>query len=144
MIAALLVSGRDEFTEVDSLVTTGRSSTKLNQGDVQEGDLVQMGVSVAIVGIPAGLKIPEDMKQLKKLCELPKDGSAPELSFFEIRGRELVLYWRAMEPKQKVNVTIDLISNVPGECRPQALGRSGRDPNRAVEGRRRVEVIVNG
>ena len=70
----------------------------------------------AIIGIPAGLKIPEDMKQLKALTERPENGRET-VSYFEIRGRELILYWRGMAPKQTVDVTIDLIADFPGEFR---------------------------
>ena len=57
----------------------------------------------------------------KKLTELPEDGSAPELGYFETRGsRELVLYWRSLAPKQKIELNLDLIANVPGEYRGPA------------------------
>ena len=107
-------------------------TTRLSKTEATEGESVQLNVEVAnksgkgqgmvtaIVGIPAGLKVPEDMKQLKQMCELPKDGSAPQLSYFEIRGRELVLYWRQIQPDQKLQVTIDLICNLPGEYRGPA------------------------
>ena len=39
----------------------------------------------------------------------------PLVSAFEIRGRELVLYWRDLAPDQKIEVPIDLICRVPGE-----------------------------
>jgi hypothetical protein len=45
---------------------------------------------------------------------------AGEISFFELRGRELVLYWRDVKPDAKVNLTIDLIAEIPGEFRGPA------------------------
>jgi uncharacterized membrane protein YgcG len=111
--------------------------TKLNKEQVKEGDGVRLNVTlenlskdkgqpmtVAIVGLPAGLKVPEDMKQLKELATLRKgDGDAVlpgEISFFEIRGRELVLYWRDMKPGAKIDLAIDLVADIPGEYRGPA------------------------
>ena len=73
----------------------------------------------AIIGIPAGLKIPEDMKQLTALTQKP-EGGREKVSYFEIRGRELVLYWRGMGPKQAVEVNIDLVADIPGEFKGPA------------------------
>ncbi|HTU93776.1 MAG TPA: alpha-2-macroglobulin family protein, partial [Gemmataceae bacterium] len=73
------------------------------------------GMAVAILGLPGGLTIPEDMKQLKDHTRQPSDGERPLLSAFEIRGRELVLYWRDLAPEQKIDVPINLICRVPGE-----------------------------
>lgn len=101
--------------------------TALNKKQMTEGESAQLNVKVsnlkatghgmvtAIVGIPAGMKLPEDMKQLKVLTDRPLDGSEPKLSYFEIRGRELVLYWRSMAPEQKIDLTLDLLADVPGE-----------------------------
>ena len=73
------------------------------------------GMAVAVVGLPGGLTMPEDMKQLKEYTRVPEDGTRPLVSAFEIRGRELVLYWRDLAPEQKIEVPIDLICRVPGE-----------------------------
>jgi hypothetical protein len=73
------------------------------------------GMATAILGLPGGLTIPEDMKQLKDYIRPPSDGQRPLVSAFEIRGRELVLYWRDLAPDQKIDVPIDLICRVPGE-----------------------------
>lgn len=37
-----------------------------------------------------------------------------------IRGRELILYWRGLEPDQKIALSIDLICDVPGSYRGPA------------------------
>ncbi len=55
------------------------------------------------------------MKQLKGYTRGPTDGKRPLLSYFEVRGRELVLYWRDLAPDQKIEVPIDLICRIPGE-----------------------------
>ena len=73
------------------------------------------GMATAVIGLPGGLTLPEDLKQLKQHCRQPEDGSRPLVSAFEIRGRELVLYWRDLAPNQKIAVPIDLIARVPGE-----------------------------
>jgi uncharacterized protein YfaS (alpha-2-macroglobulin family) len=102
-------------------------TTKLNKSEAAEGDTVQLAVKVAngkekqngmvtaIVGIPAGLKVPEDMKQLKKLTEKPDDGKRPTVSYWEKRGRELVFYWHGLNENQAVEFGIDLIAEIPGE-----------------------------
>lgn len=100
--------------------------------DVSEGAAVQLkvrlensaekgkGMATAILGIPAGLSIPEDFKQLKDLCRVPEDGSRPRLAAFEVLGRELVLYWRDLAPREVVELNLDLIARVPGEYAGQA------------------------
>ena len=73
------------------------------------------GMATAIIGLPGGMTIPEDLKQLKEYIRVPEDGKRPTLSAFEIRGRELVLYWRDLAPKETIEVPVDLICRVPGE-----------------------------
>src|SRR5262249_37050928 len=73
------------------------------------------GMAVAIIGLPGGLTLPEDMKQLTGYTRLPDDGTRPLIAAFELRGRELVLYWRDLQPGQKIEVPIDLVCRVPGE-----------------------------
>lgn len=106
--------------------------TKLNKATMSEGESVRLDVSVqnlqdkahgmviAIVGIPAGLKLPEDMKQLKALTDKPVDGTEPTISYWETRGRELVIYWRGMTPNQAITFGLDLIAETPGEYRGPA------------------------
>jgi hypothetical protein len=108
-------------------------TTKLDRASAVEGETVHLtvdvanqsgkgqGMTVAIVGLPAGLTLPEDMKQLKDLARLRNNGTeAGPISAWETRGRELVLYWRDMAPDKKVQVSIDLICRVPGEYRGPA------------------------
>lgn len=102
--------------------------TTLDRQAAKEGEAVHLtvkvenvsgkgqGMTVAIVGLPAGLTLPEDMKQLKEHARLRNDGAEPGLiSAWEIRGRELVLYWRDLAPEAKIEVPVDLICRVPGE-----------------------------
>lgn len=108
-------------------------TTKLDRNEVKEGETVRMkaivenksgngqGMAVAILGIPAGLALPEDMAQLKEMAKLRENGTKQgPISFFEVRGRELVLYWRDLAPAQKIEVDVDLICRIPGEYRGPA------------------------
>jgi hypothetical protein len=106
--------------------------TKLAKAALAEGDTTRLtvkvtnvsgqdqGMAVAIVGLPAGLIVPEDLKQLKEHCKVPEDGTRPLLGAFEVQGRELVLYWRDLAKGQTVEVPVDLVAQVPGEYRGPA------------------------
>jgi hypothetical protein len=112
-------------------------TTRLDRTEVKEADKVRLtvevanrtgkgqGMAVAIIGLPAGLKVPEDLKQLEGYVRLrdkaPRaDGRNLYLSAYEIRGRELVLYWRDLGPDEKIRVNLDLVGWVPGEYRGPA------------------------
>lgn len=107
-------------------------ATKLSKTEAAEGDTVRLNVTVenlkgtqngmvtAVVGIPAGLKVPEDMKQLKLLTDRKEEGKRPTVSYWEKRGRELVFYWHGLADKEKVEFGVDLIADVPGEYRGPA------------------------
>ena len=71
-------------------------------------------MSVAIIGIPAGMKVPTDMKQLTDLRE------KGVISYFETRDRELILYWRELAPRKKIDLTLSLVCDVPGSYRGPA------------------------
>jgi A-macroglobulin TED domain/Alpha-2-macroglobulin family len=105
-----------------------RLSTKLDRAAAAEGETVHLsvqventqdkgqGMAVAIIGLPAGLTLPEDMKQLKDYARLRNDGKEKGLiGHWEVRGRELVLYWRDLAPRQKIEVPLDLVCRVPGQ-----------------------------
>jgi hypothetical protein len=104
-----------------------RLTTALAKADLHEGDAAQLqvkvenvsgkgqGMAVAIIGLPAGLKLPDDFAQLKDLARLRENGTKPgQIGAFEVRGRELVLYWRDLAPDAKIDLTIDLRAHVPG------------------------------
>jgi hypothetical protein len=93
---------------------------KLSAARVDEGGVVEANVTlvnreedktaptpVAIVGLPGGLEVRHD--QLK---ELVKSGT---IAAYEVLGRNLVLYWRALEPGRKVRVPISLVAAIPGD-----------------------------
>jgi serine/threonine protein kinase len=108
-------------------------TTHLDKTDLREGETTRLsavlenkedqgqGMAVAIIGLPAGLNLPEDLKQIKELTRLRNDETEPGIiSAWEIHGRELILYWRELAPRQKIEVNLDLICRVPGEYRGPA------------------------
>eukprot|EP01029_Cantina_marsupialis_P002481 TRINITY_DN1230_c0_g1_i1.p1 TRINITY_DN1230_c0_g1~~TRINITY_DN1230_c0_g1_i1.p1 ORF type:complete len:1677 (-),score=352.79 TRINITY_DN1230_c0_g1_i1:463-5451(-) len=88
-------------------------------GDMEEGDVVKMrcnvknktngstGMVIAIVGIPGGLEA-----CIQGLKELVKNG---KIAFYEIKGCELVLYWRGMDIGEEIRVQFDVLVKIPGE-----------------------------
>jgi predicted anti-sigma-YlaC factor YlaD len=110
-----------------------RMAAKVARTEAKDGETVGMrvtventakkgqGMVVAIVGLPAGLNLPENLEQLRQYTRLRNNGTeSGVISAFEVKGRELVLYWRQMAPEQKIDVDIDLICRVPGEYRGPA------------------------
>ncbi|MFO0864652.1 MAG: alpha-2-macroglobulin family protein [Gemmataceae bacterium] len=108
-------------------------TAKLDREDLHEGDTVKMnvcvknttgkgqGMAVAVVGFPAGLALPENHEQLKNLSKLRDGGTKEsEISFYEVRGRELVLYWRQLTPNAEIQLDLDLVCRLPGEYKGPA------------------------
>lgn len=97
---------------------------KLAQAKVMEGASTEADVTVenttkvaiptpvAIIGLPGGLEPRHD--QLK---ELVKRGT---IDSYEVLGREVVLYWRAIAAGAKVQVPLSLVAAVPGSYTGQA------------------------
>ena len=93
-------------------------AVKLAQDHVNEGAVTEANVTVtnktaeniptpvAIVGIPGGLEPRHD--QLK---ELVKKGT---IDAYEVMGRNVVLYWRAMKANDRVEIPLSLVAAVPG------------------------------
>lgn len=85
---------------------------------VEEGASTEVNVSLfnttsqevptptAIIGIPGGMEVRHD--QLKELV------AAGKIAAYEVRGREVILYWLALEAEQRVDVPISLIGAIPG------------------------------
>jgi len=90
----------------------------LKNTQMQEGAVTEAVVSVAnksdeasptpvaIVGIPGGLEVRHD--QLK---ELVKSG---KVDAYEVRGREVILYWRYLKPKDNLDFPLSLVAAIPG------------------------------
>jgi hypothetical protein len=95
-----------------------RLATSLAAAEAKEGETLEAKVrlenrteegipmTLAIVGLPGGLEPRHD--QLK---ELVKQGKA---DFYEVIGREVVLYWRSLEPLAVREATLSLTAAVPG------------------------------
>lgn len=93
-------------------------AVKMAQVKVVEGAATEANVTVinkanevipnpvAIVGLPGGMEPRHD--QLKELVKKGK------IDAYEVLGREVVLYWRALPASAKVEVPISLIAAVPG------------------------------
>jgi hypothetical protein len=91
---------------------------KLSRATVAEGELIEADATIAnrtgqpvptpiaIIGLPGGLEPRHD--QLK---ELVKRGVVDS---YEVVGRDVVLYWRGLDPGQKVQVPLSLVAAVPG------------------------------
>jgi hypothetical protein len=102
----------------DDPAATTVITTRLREARVAEGRPVALDVVVenrtaeelptpiAIVGLPAGLELPT-----KVLEDLQ---AAERFAFWELTGRELVLYWRKLDPGQRCELTLDLTARVPG------------------------------
>ncbi len=108
-------------------------SAALQKAEVKEGDTVRLnatvenksgkgqGMTVAIIGLPGGVALPDDFAQLNELAALRDQGTKPGvISAWELRGRELVLYWRDLAPDAKIDLSLDLICRLPGVYRGPA------------------------
>jgi alpha-2-macroglobulin-like protein len=102
-------------------------TARLRGNEVKEGASVRLtatvenksgqgqGMTVAIIGLPGGLALPEDFAQLKDMAARREKGTKPGLiSAWELRGRDLVLYWRDLAPDAKIDVNLDLVCRLPG------------------------------
>jgi hypothetical protein len=106
-------------------------TTRLARTEVREGETVrltarvenvsgqQQGMVTAVIGLPAGLSVPENLEQLRAHTKPPADG-VPLVSAFETAGREVVLYWRSMDKGQAIEVPLDVVARVPGTYRGPA------------------------
>ncbi len=61
---------------------------------------------VAIIGLPGGLEVRHD--QLKELVK------ANTIAAYEVLGREVVLYWRALAAEARVALSLSLVAAIPG------------------------------
>jgi hypothetical protein len=92
--------------------------TRLADEQVEEGATTEANVVVvnqsdeavptplAIIGVPGGLEVRHD--QLKELVE------AQKIAAYEVRGREVILYWRSLKGEERVEVPLSLVAAVPG------------------------------
>lgn len=66
----------------------------------------KLPTAVAIFGVPGGLEVRHD--QLKELVK------KKTVDAYEVIGRDVVLYWRGLEPRKKLDVPLSLVAAVPG------------------------------
>ncbi|MBL8728137.1 MAG: hypothetical protein JNM25_06885 [Planctomycetes bacterium] len=92
---------------------TGLRATTVREGDTVGLDVTltnrtdeQLPMTMAIVGLPAGLELPT-----RVLEDLQR---AERFAFWELRGRELALYWRDVAPRATTKLTLDLVARIPG------------------------------
>ncbi|MBT3375401.1 MAG: A-macroglobulin complement component [Lentisphaerae bacterium] len=89
----------------------------LSAAKISEGEPLEMTVTVtagdkiaptpiAIVGIPGGCEVRHD--QLKELV------GADRISSYEVLGREVVLYWRALKAREERVIPVSLTATIPG------------------------------
>ena len=114
---SLAVNYSDE-KPVSSKECKVHAEVSISKNKVTEGEAVEVKVKVtnrtneviptpvAIIGIPGGLEVRHD--QLK---ELVKSG---KIASYEVLGREVVLYWRAMNAGQEIELPISVIAEIPG------------------------------
>jgi hypothetical protein len=102
-----------------SVETKVAFEVKLSKEVLSEGDVVEatarvtnvtgthLSTVVAIVGVPGGLE-----PRLDHLKELVK---AKSIDAYEVMGRDVVLYWRGLPPRQQLRVPVSLVAAVPGK-----------------------------
>jgi len=96
-----------------------RLTTKLAKTKIKAGETVAMTaqvanttdegqpMTIAILGLPAGLEArPDQLEELKK---------AGTFDYYETRAREVICYWRCLEPKQTIDIKLDLVAAIPGQ-----------------------------
>jgi hypothetical protein len=103
----------------DSLGCLVTMSQQLSSGSVREGETVDLNVlvknrstdgvamTVAIIGLPGGLEARAD-----QLRELVKES---RLDCYELRSREVILYWRGLAPGAEKPLSLSLLAAVPGQ-----------------------------
>jgi len=91
---------------------------KGTQSQVKEGDGTELRITienrthevlptvVAVIGLPGG--VAPVHAQLKELVK------AGKIAFYEIIGQEIILYWRSLQPDQKLSFPINGIADIPG------------------------------
>jgi hypothetical protein len=94
-------------------IQTSLKGTSVAEGAVSEVDVTVGNTSkeivptpIAIIGLPGGLEVRVD--QLKELVK------AGTIAAYELRGREVILYWRDLDAGGSVKIPLSVIAAVPG------------------------------
>ena len=64
-------------------------------------------MTVAVVGLPGGVE-----PRIQQFDELKKKGI---VDYYELRGRDVVLYWRTIQPHEKKSINLEVTATVPGK-----------------------------
>ncbi len=65
-----------------------------------------------VIGLPCGLEVTDEV-----LEDLKRSGT---FAYYELRERDLVLYWDGIAPSASYRFTVDAVARVPGETRGDA------------------------
>jgi uncharacterized membrane protein YgcG len=102
-------------------LTTKMANTKAKEGQaltvtatLENTSGKEQGMAVAIIGLPGGCSLPVDLQELRNLVK------AGKIDAFEVKGRELVLYWRGLAKDARHEVNVNVICQVPGQYRGPA------------------------
>ncbi|HYH95046.1 MG2 domain-containing protein [Hyalangium sp.] len=103
----------DSSPETKVALEVALAKTALTEGEPTEARVLvsnktdeKLPTAVAIFGVPGGLEVRHD--QLKELVK------KKTVDAYEVIGRDVVLYWRGMEPRKKLDVSLSLVAAVPG------------------------------
>lgn len=108
-----------KYTSLTQPTTTTRHSLSLTHSpSVKEGELAfidvkvqvsdqPLGMTVAVIGTFAGTSI-----HLETLEKLVKE---EQISFFEIRGLDIVLYWKGLGANESRSIRLHVKGDIPGE-----------------------------
>lgn len=95
------------------VITTKLASEKLAAGAVTtlEAKITNtkregLPMTLAILGVPAGLEV-----RTAQLDELKDKGV---IDYFELRGREVICYWRTLDPEKVIDLKLDVTAEIPG------------------------------
>jgi hypothetical protein len=72
----------------------------------------ETGMVVAVIGLPGGLEL--NFETLENLVKTKK------ISFYEVKDRQLVLYWRYLEPHKEVAIDLNVLGVIPGDFHAEA------------------------
>jgi hypothetical protein len=98
---SLITTWKDEPKQVSAGGTIGVRCSLRNKSD--EG----LPMTVAIVGLPGGVE--PNVQQLDELRD------AGKFDYYELRGREVIFYWRTLEPKVEKQIDFTVTATVPGQ-----------------------------
>jgi uncharacterized protein YfaS (alpha-2-macroglobulin family) len=94
-------------------IQTSLKDKTVAEGAVSEVDVTVSNLSkdivptpIAIIGLPGGLE-----PRVDQLKELVKAGT---IAAYEIRGREVILYWRDLDGASSVKIPLSVVAAVPG------------------------------